>query len=91
MGRLDGKRALISGGASGIGRATALLFAQEGAAVAIVDLDEAGGKEVEREIRERGGKGVFIHGDVSRADDCRRAVEETVRTFGGLEILFNNA
>lgn len=91
MGMLDGKRALISGGASGIGRATALLFAQEGAAVAIVDLDDVHGKAVEQEIRERGGKGLFIHGDVSRPDDCRRAVEEAVRTFGGLDILFNNA
>jgi NAD(P)-dependent dehydrogenase (short-subunit alcohol dehydrogenase family) len=91
MGALDGKRALISGGASGIGRATALLFAQEGAAVAIVDLDGARGKEVEREIHQGGGRGLFILGDVSRAEDCRRAVEETVRAFGGLDILFNNA
>ncbi|MGC8959857.1 MAG: SDR family NAD(P)-dependent oxidoreductase [Chloroflexia bacterium] len=91
MGRLEGKRALISGGASGIGRATALLFAHEGAAVAIFDLDEAGAQGLVREIRSRGGRAIPVVGDASRAEDCRRAVEETVRAFGGLDILFNNA
>ncbi|MGB9723117.1 MAG: SDR family NAD(P)-dependent oxidoreductase [Chloroflexia bacterium] len=91
MGRLEGKRALISGGASGIGRATALLFAHEGAAVAIFDLDEAGAQGLVREIRSRGGRAIPVVGNASRAEDCRRAVEETVRAFGGLDILFNNA
>jgi len=91
MGRLEGKRALISGGASGIGRATALLFVREGAAVAVFDLDEAGARSLVQEIRAGGGQAIAVVGDASRAEDCRRAVEETVRAFGGLDILFNNA
>jgi NAD(P)-dependent dehydrogenase (short-subunit alcohol dehydrogenase family) len=88
---LDGKRALITGAASGIGRAAAQLFAKEGASVAIADLDSNKGQEAAREIRQRGGHSLFVTCDVARADDCRRAVEQTVDTFGGLDILFNNA
>ncbi len=88
---LKEKVALITGGASGIGRATAKLFASAGAAVAIVDLDEAGGESVAREIVQRSGRALFIAGDVSAAEDCRRAVERTVDALGGLDILFNNA
>jgi NAD(P)-dependent dehydrogenase (short-subunit alcohol dehydrogenase family) len=91
MGSLTGKRALITGGASGIGRATALLFAREGAAVCVADLDEAGGQAVVRAIREGGGRAIFVRCDVSRAADCRRAVQRTVDELGGLDILFNNA
>ena len=91
MGRLTGKRALITGAASGIGRATALLFAQEGASIAIVDIDQANGSAVVEEIESQGGRAIFVQCDVSKADDCRRAVEETVKAFGGLDILFNNA
>jgi len=89
--KLAGKRALISGGASGIGRATALLFAHEGAAVALVDLDAAGGQAVVEEIRRAGGQALFIPGDVSRDADCQRAVARAVEAWGGLDILFNNA
>jgi NAD(P)-dependent dehydrogenase (short-subunit alcohol dehydrogenase family) len=91
MGELDGKRALITGGASGIGRATALLFASEGARIAIADLNEDGGCDVVRQIRTSGAQATFIHCDVSQAVDCERAVKETIEVFGGLDILFNNA
>jgi NAD(P)-dependent dehydrogenase (short-subunit alcohol dehydrogenase family) len=91
MGSLTGKRALITGGASGIGRETALLFAREGAAVAVVDLDEVGGQAVVREIANNGGQAIFVRCDVSQAADCQHAVQQTVDKLGGLDILFNNA
>lgn len=88
---LQAKRALITGAASGIGRATAMLFAQEGAAVAVVDIDESAGQEVARTITAAGGRAIFIRGDVSQAADCRRVVQAAVEQLGGLDILFNNA
>jgi len=91
MGDLAGRRALITGGASGIGRATALLFARQGAAVSVVDLDEAGGQAVAQMIVDDGGQAIFVRCDVSRAADCQRAVQQTVSELGGLDILFNNA
>ena len=91
MGALDGKRALVTGGASGIGCAAALLFARQGAAVAVADLNEAGGQAVVDQIQGEGGRALFIRCDVTRAADCRRAVEQTVAGFGGLDVLFNNA
>jgi NAD(P)-dependent dehydrogenase (short-subunit alcohol dehydrogenase family) len=90
-GILAGKVALITGGASGIGRATALLFAREGAAVSVVDLDEIGGQAVAQTIVDRGGQAIFLRCDVSLAADCQRAVQQTVDELGGLDILFNNA
>ena len=90
-GILAGKVALITGGASGIGRATALLFAHEGAAVSVVDLDQVGGRAVAHEIVNEGGQAIFVPCDVSQAADCQRAVQQTVEEFGGLDILFNNA
>lgn len=89
--RLADKVALITGGASGIGRATALLFAREGAAVSVVDLDQAGGRAVVQTILDNGGRAIFVSCDVSQVADCRRAVQQTVDKFGGLDILFNNA
>jgi NAD(P)-dependent dehydrogenase (short-subunit alcohol dehydrogenase family) len=83
--------ALISGAASGIGRAAALLFAQEGAAVAMLDLKTADGEAVAKQARAAGGRELFIPCDVTNNADCRAAVERTVREFGGLHILFNNA
>jgi NAD(P)-dependent dehydrogenase (short-subunit alcohol dehydrogenase family) len=90
-GQLHGKTALITGGASGIGRAAALLFAREGAAVAIADLNKTAGNALLEEIKNQKGRGLFTPVDVSRATDCRRIVEHTVHEFGGVNILFNNA
>jgi NAD(P)-dependent dehydrogenase (short-subunit alcohol dehydrogenase family) len=91
MKTLDGKCAMITGGANGIGKATAVLLAREGAAVAIVDLDEDQGQATTRAINASGGKAIFVRADVSRVEDCRRAVEITISTWGGIDILFNNA
>jgi NAD(P)-dependent dehydrogenase (short-subunit alcohol dehydrogenase family) len=82
---------LITGGAAGIGRATALLFAAEGAAIAVTDLDGEGANAVAQAICAKGGRAIGLRCDVSLAVDARRAVDETVRRFGGLDILFNNA
>ena len=89
--RLKNQVALITGGASGIGRATALLFAREGAAVAVADLDQAGAQAVARQIEAEGGQAIALRCDVSQAADCQRAVQQTVDAFGSLDILFNNA
>jgi len=89
--RLDEKIALITGATSGIGRATALLFAGEGAGVALTGRNETRGREVAAEIERAGGTAIFLPSDVRSAEDCRRAVDETLRRFGRLDILFNNA
>jgi NAD(P)-dependent dehydrogenase (short-subunit alcohol dehydrogenase family) len=88
---LKGKIALITGGGSGIGRASATLFAREGAAVAVVDRNEEAGQNAVREIVRDGGKAIFECADVTRADECERAVERTVNELGGIHVLFNNA
>lgn len=89
--KLAGKVAIVTGGSSGIGRATSVLFAREGASVTVVGRDVRRGEETVRLVREEGGRAVFIPADVTREDDCRRAVETAVREFGRLDILFNNA
>ncbi|MFC1970170.1 SDR family NAD(P)-dependent oxidoreductase [Chloroflexota bacterium] len=91
MGKLDGKVALITGAASGIGRASALLFAKEGAKVAIADYAPEGGRETAEMIKETGGDATFIEADVSKASDAERMVKATVDTYGRIDILFNNA
>ena len=91
MADLSGKRALITGGASGIGRATARLFAREGAAVCIADIDAAAGQGVADEIMEEGRRAIFVRCDVTSAVDCQRTVQLTVADLGGIDILFNNA
>jgi NAD(P)-dependent dehydrogenase (short-subunit alcohol dehydrogenase family) len=89
--KMDGKVALITGGTSGIGRATAALFAKEGAAVALTGRNQERGEEVALGINQAGGNALFIRADVRVADDCRRAVELTLERFGRIDVLFNNA
>jgi NAD(P)-dependent dehydrogenase (short-subunit alcohol dehydrogenase family) len=89
--QLHGKIAVITGAASGIGRATALLFARAGASVVLIDINESGGQSVATEISQNGGRAIFESGDVTRAGDCQRVVEAALREFGGIHILFNNA
>jgi NAD(P)-dependent dehydrogenase (short-subunit alcohol dehydrogenase family) len=89
--RFENKVALITGGTSGIGEATAFLFAREGAKIAITGRDQTRGGAVVTRVVESGGKAIFVRTDVRKADDCKRAVDETLRAFGRLDILFNNA
>jgi NAD(P)-dependent dehydrogenase (short-subunit alcohol dehydrogenase family) len=89
--KLNGKVAIITGGSSGIGLATAVLFAQEGAKVVITARGEGRGQEALVKLKETGGEGMFIPCDVVKATDCQRVVEETIKAYGRLDILFNNA
>jgi meso-butanediol dehydrogenase/(S,S)-butanediol dehydrogenase/diacetyl reductase len=90
-GRLAGKVALITGGTSGIGEATARLFASEGARVAFTGRRVEQGKRIEAEIGASGGQALYIETDHTKEADCRKAVETAIGRFGQLDILFNNA
>jgi NAD(P)-dependent dehydrogenase (short-subunit alcohol dehydrogenase family) len=89
--RLAGRVALITGAGSGIGRATALLFAREGSRVAVVDVDEAGGRETVRAIQDEGGVAMWARADVTVPEDAKRAADAVAAWHGRLDILFNNA
>jgi NAD(P)-dependent dehydrogenase (short-subunit alcohol dehydrogenase family) len=91
MGRLDGKVALISGGARGQGATEAKLFTREGAKVVFGDILDDEGKKVEAEIRAAGGDAIYVHLDVTNEDSWRAAVDTAVRTYGKLNVLVNNA
>ncbi len=89
--RLLGKTALITGGTSGIGEATARAFAAESAKVAITGRRRELGERVISQIRRSGGEAIYIESDVTRSIDCSRAIDETLAAFGRIDILFNNA
>src|SRR5579862_7209259 len=91
MGKLDKKVAVITGAASGIGRATAIRFAGEGAAVVIADLNREGGDAAVRDCKENGGNAVFQLTDVSSEENIKSAVDRAVKEFGRLDIIYNNA
>jgi len=90
-GMLDGKSALITGGGGGIGRATALAFAREGASVAVADLMAEAARETVALVNAAGGQAISLSGDVSRDADVRAMIEGVVSTYGGVDCAFNNA
>src|SRR5262245_37009600 len=90
-GRLDGKVALVTGGASGIGRATALTFAREGAKLIIVDLNEDGAYQTVHMITENGGEAIFVKTDVTQATAVEALISKAVETYGRLDCAHNNA
>jgi NAD(P)-dependent dehydrogenase (short-subunit alcohol dehydrogenase family) len=91
MGRLAGKVAIITGAGPGIGRATGLRFATEGAAVTLVDVEPTAARETERRIRAGGGAAIVVQADAASADGWREVVDATVRAHGGVDVLVNSA
>ncbi len=89
--RLEGKVAIVTGAASGIGAATARLFAREGASVVVADIDETHGVEVAQDIVREGGKALFVRLDVSSEENWESLIERVLKTYGKLNILVNNA
>ena len=88
---LENKIAIVTGAGNGMGRATALLFAEEGASVVLGDIDETGGNSAVKEIISSGGKAVFVRCDVSKETDVKNMIATAKKEFGGLHIIFNNA
>ncbi|HET6845598.1 MAG TPA: SDR family NAD(P)-dependent oxidoreductase, partial [Anaerolineales bacterium] len=90
-GRLAGKVALITGATSGIGKATALLFAEEGAALVLTGRRKELGRGIEQAVSALSAQALYVQADHTRPDDCRRTVDQAISRFGRIDVLFNNA
>src|SRR4051794_13199537 len=88
-GTLTGKVAFVTGGGGGIGRATAMAFAREGASVLVADVSEKNTQESARNIEEQGGRALAVRCDVTRAEDVKAALDKTIKAFGRLDFAFN--
>ena len=88
---LEGRTAIVSGGASGIGLGAVKRLAEFGARVAILDIEDGNGESAVQAVKDSSGEAVYIHCDVRESNECKKAVEETVKIFGNINILFNNA
>ena len=91
MAMLDGKVAVVTGGASGIGRTTCQFYAREGAKVVVSDVDEKAGNETVRLIKDAGGEAAYVGADVSSPEDCQKLIHDAEQQYGRLDIAFNNA
>ena len=91
MKRVKNKVAIVTGGASGLGKSSAKLLAREGAKIVVSDIDEEGGKKVVQQIKEDGGEAIFIKQDVAKEDEWKNVIETTLETYGKLHILANSA
>lgn len=89
--RLKDKVVIITGAGRGIGRTSALLFASEGALLALVDIDQENGNSTVEEVRLNGGKAIFIHGDLTSASDMKEMVDKVLQEYGRIDVLYNNA
>ena len=90
-GTLQGKIALITGAGSGIGRATSLVMAREGATLVVSDINAEGGEETLSAVKDLGADGIFVHADVSKSDDVQALIAQAVQTYGRLDCAYNNA
>jgi len=91
MKSLENKVAIVTGAGSGIGKAICLLYAKEGAKIAVSDISEKAGNETVSEIKDAGGKAIFVKADSSKPEDNKNLVEQTLKEFGGLQVAVNNA
>ena len=91
MARMKDKVTVITGSGKGLGEAMALLFSREGAKIVVFDIDERAGRDTVEQIREQGGKAISVHGDVSKADDAVRLIDDAVDAYDRVDVLVNNA